>query len=90
MVSDNKKGFFKYVNSKRRSKENNGLILDEDDYLTCRDEEKVETFNAFLPQSLILVIDWRAARSSELEDRDCGSSDFPLVDTEIVRASCIC
>lgn len=35
-VSDNKKGFLKYVNSKR-SKENMGLILVEDGHLTNRD-----------------------------------------------------
>ncbi|KAK4810495.1 hypothetical protein QYF61_004275 [Mycteria americana] len=39
--------FFKYVNSKRRSKENIGLILVEDGHLNNRDEEKAEAFNAF-------------------------------------------
>ena len=39
--------FLKYVNSKRRSKENIGLILVEDGHLTNRDEEKAEAFNAF-------------------------------------------
>ena len=46
-MSDTKKGFFKYINSKRRSKENIGQILDEDGHLTNRDEEKAEAFNAF-------------------------------------------
>lgn len=31
-VSDNKEGVLKYINSKRRSKENIGLILVEDDH----------------------------------------------------------
>lgn len=26
-----------------------------------------------------------AARSSELEDRDCGNNEFPFVDTKIVK-----
>ncbi|GAB0209165.1 mitochondrial enolase superfamily member 1 [Grus japonensis] len=86
VVSDNKKGFFKYVNSKRRSKENIGLILVEDGHLTNRDEEKAETFNDFFFASVFNNTDrHQAARSSESEDHDSGSSDFPFVDTEIVR-----
>ncbi|KAK4810807.1 LOW QUALITY PROTEIN: hypothetical protein QYF61_008779 [Mycteria americana] len=46
-VVDNKKGFLKYVNSKRRTKENIGLLLDEVGHLTNRDEDKAEIFNAF-------------------------------------------
>jgi len=46
-VVSNKKGFSKYINSKRRSKENIGLILVEDGHLTNGDEEKAEAFNAF-------------------------------------------
>lgn len=34
---DNKKGFLKYVNSKRNIKENIGLLLDEVGHLTDRD-----------------------------------------------------
>lgn len=36
-VVDNKKGFLKYVNSKRNIKENIGLLLDEVGHLTNRD-----------------------------------------------------
>ncbi|KAK4832645.1 hypothetical protein QYF61_024673 [Mycteria americana] len=43
VVSDNKKGFFKYVHSKRRFKENTGSILNKDGHLTNGDEEKVES-----------------------------------------------
>lgn len=54
VVSDNKKGFFQHVNSKRKTKENIGLILVEDGYLKYRDEEKVELF---LLLSLIILTD---------------------------------
>lgn len=47
VVSDNKKGFFRYVNSKRKSKENIRLILYEDGHLAIKDEEKAEAFNSF-------------------------------------------
>lgn len=47
VVSDNKKGIFRYVNSKRKSKENIRPILDEDGQLAIKDEEKAEAFNSF-------------------------------------------
>jgi len=59
-VPDNKKGFVKYISSKRRSKENIGLILVAYALLTNRDKDKVEVFNVvvgFLPQFLIILID---------------------------------
>ncbi|KAK4810867.1 hypothetical protein QYF61_008839 [Mycteria americana] len=84
-ASDNKKGFFKYVNSKRRSKENIGPILVKDGHLTNRDEEKAEAFDAFFASGFNNTDRPWDARSSELEDHECGNSDFPFVDTEIVR-----
>ncbi|KAK4832275.1 hypothetical protein QYF61_021674 [Mycteria americana] len=75
-----------YVNSKKRSKGNTGTVLDEDGHLINRDEEKVKAFNGFFFVSVFNIKDrsW-AAWSSKLEDHDWGSSDFPFVDTEIVR-----
>ncbi|KAK4810929.1 hypothetical protein QYF61_013337 [Mycteria americana] len=84
-VIHNKKGFFKYVNSKRRSKENIAPILVEDGHLTNRDEEKAEAFNAFSPSVFNNTDRPWAARSPELEDHERGNSAFPFVDTEIVR-----
>lgn len=47
-----KEGFLMYVNSKKKSKENTGLIRVEGGHLTNKDEEKVEAFNAFFFFSL--------------------------------------
>lgn len=47
VVSENKKCIFKYVNSKRKTKENTGLVLEMDN-LTSTDKENMEAFNAFL------------------------------------------
>ncbi|GAB0207221.1 mitochondrial enolase superfamily member 1 [Grus japonensis] len=85
VVSDNKKGFSKYVNSKRRSKENIGPILVEDGHLTNMDEEKVEAFNAFFASVFNNMDRPWAAWSPESEDHEYGNSGFPFVDTEIVR-----
>lgn len=52
MVSDNKKRHFKYINSKRRSKENIGLTLDADGHQKSYDKEKAEECNAFFASVL--------------------------------------
>ncbi|PKU43995.1 rna-directed dna polymerase from mobile element jockey-like [Limosa lapponica baueri] len=46
-VKDNKKGFFKYISSKRKTRENMGPLLNEIDALVMEDAEKVELQNAF-------------------------------------------
>lgn len=55
--SDNKTCFFNYVNSKRSSKENIGLILGLDGHITSKEEKTVEAFNAFSPQFLRVMTD---------------------------------
>lgn len=76
--------FFKYVNSKRRSKEKTGPVLVEDGHLTNRDEEKAEAFNVILASVFNNTGRPWTARSSRSEDTECGNSDFPFMDTEIV------
>ncbi|XP_071892066.1 uncharacterized protein [Anas platyrhynchos] len=46
-VKDNKKCFYKYINTKRRTKENLHPLLDAGGNLVTRDEEKAEVLNAF-------------------------------------------
>ncbi|GAB0189216.1 mitochondrial enolase superfamily member 1 [Grus japonensis] len=46
-VKDNKKGFFYFISSKRKTRENVGLLLNEVDTLVTEDTEKVELLNAF-------------------------------------------
>lgn len=46
-VGDNKNVLLKYVNSKRRNKENIGPLFDEGVHLTNRDVDKRDIFNAF-------------------------------------------
>ncbi|KAK4818855.1 hypothetical protein QYF61_020074 [Mycteria americana] len=70
---------------KRRSKENIGPILVEDGHLTNRDEEKAEAFNASFASVFNNTDRPWAAWSPESEDHGCENSDFPFVDTEMVR-----
>lgn len=44
-VKDNKKGFFKNTNSKRKPKENVGLLLSEVGALVMKNTEKIELLN---------------------------------------------
>ena len=83
VVSDNKKGLFRDGNSKRRK--TLGLILDEDGPLANKDAVKAEAFHDFFASVFNTNDRPRAARSSESEDHDCGNSDLPFVDPEIVR-----
>ncbi|GAB0209860.1 hypothetical protein GRJ2_003451700 [Grus japonensis] len=45
-VKDNKKGFFKYISSKRKARENVGPLLNEVGALVMEDTEKAELLNA--------------------------------------------
>lgn len=85
IVGPDKKACFKYVNSKRWSKEHMGLLLDEDGPLAKRPAAKAEACNAFFASAFNSNDRPRAVRSSELEDHDCGKSDFPFVDTAVIR-----
>ncbi|KAK4831891.1 hypothetical protein QYF61_020038 [Mycteria americana] len=46
-VKDNKKYFFKYISSKRRTKENLQPLVDGEENTVTKDEEKAEVLNAF-------------------------------------------
>jgi len=84
VVLDNRKGFFKYVDSRRRCKENIRQMLVEDGHLIGMKKKQRHSMLSFA--SVFNEIDrpW-AVQSPELEDHECGNSDFSFVDTEIVR-----
>ena len=46
-VKNNKKGFFNYISSKWKARENVGPLLNEADVLVMEDAEKAELLNAF-------------------------------------------
>jgi len=47
VVRDNKKLFYKYINNKKRAKENLHPLLDEGGNIATKDEAKAEVLNAF-------------------------------------------
>ena len=46
-VKNNKKGFFNYISSKRKARDNVGPLLNEAGVLVTEDAEKAELLNAF-------------------------------------------
>lgn len=55
-MSDEKKDFLKYINSKSSSKENIELILVEDCHLTNRDAEKAYVFNVRFASIFLIIL----------------------------------
>jgi len=75
-VVDNKKVFLKYINSKRKTKENTGPILDEARcHLTNRNEDEAETFNATFASVFSTSGGPWDLWSPGLEDHDWGVID---------------
>ncbi|KAJ7428092.1 hypothetical protein WISP_01927 [Willisornis vidua] len=69
-VKDNKKGFFKYVSSQRKTMGNVGLLLEEVHALVTKDTGKAESPNAFFPsvftaKANLLEFQTLKARNSE-------------------------
>lgn len=84
-----KKSLFKVCQRQKKvekqTNKQNGLTLDENIHLTSRNEEKAEVFNIIIFLPSVFNSDYRswAAQSSELEDHDWETSDFPFVVTKI-------
>ncbi|KAK4828562.1 hypothetical protein QYF61_027531 [Mycteria americana] len=76
-AKDNKKGFFKYVNSKRRTRANIGVLLDEVGHLKNRDVDKAEMFNAFFTSVFNTNDGPGDPWSPALEDCDWGDDELP-------------
>ncbi|PKU30268.1 glycerol kinase [Limosa lapponica baueri] len=73
-VKDNKKGFFKYISRKRKTRENAGPLLNELGALVVEDAEKVELLNAFFASVFTAKASpqeprpWRSWRTGEVSE----------------------
>ncbi|KAM9591187.1 uncharacterized protein ACIBXB_006083 isoform 1-T2 [Morphnus guianensis] len=85
IVRDNKKCFYKYVNSKKNPKENIYPLMDTEGNIATRDEEKAEVLNAFFASVFNRETSFpQGTPPPELEGEDEEQNIPPLIQEEIV------
>ncbi|GAB0205877.1 mitochondrial enolase superfamily member 1 [Grus japonensis] len=78
-VKGNQKGFFKYISSKRKTRENVALLLNEVGALVMEDTEKAELLNAFFASGP------QETQTLEVGGKVCRKEELPLVEEDQVR-----
>ncbi|GAB0177726.1 target of Nesh-SH3 [Grus japonensis] len=84
-VKNNKKGFFKYISSKRKTRENVGLLLNEVGDLVTDDTEEAELLNAFFTSVFTAKTDPQESQTLRVREKVSSKEDFPLVEEDWVR-----
>ena len=80
----NKKSFCKYISGKRKTRENEGPLLNEVDALVTGDDNS-QILNASLLQSLMLRLALRNPRPCSIRERVWEKESFLLVKEDLVR-----
>ncbi|PKU36828.1 rna-directed dna polymerase from mobile element jockey-like [Limosa lapponica baueri] len=68
-VKDNKKGFFKYISSKRKIRENVGPLLNKVGALVMEDAEKAQLLNAFFASVFTAKAGPQESQTLEVRER---------------------
>ena len=84
-IKDNKKGFLKYFNSKRKTRENMGPLLNEEGVWVIGDAEKVEILNTFFVSVFTAKTPPWESWTLEVSERAWGIEGFPVVREEMVQ-----
>ena len=78
--------FCKYINNKKRPKENLHPLLDARGNIANKDEEKAEALNAFFVSVFNSQTDYPQGRQPPvLEDRDEAQKEPPIIQEETVK-----
>jgi len=75
-VSNNKKGFFNYISSKWKTRDNVGPLLNEVGILVTEDAEKAELPNAFFASVFTLKADPHESQALEAREETYRENDF--------------
>jgi len=84
-VKNNKKGFFNYISSKRKARDNVGPLLNEAGALVTDDTEKAELLNACFASVFTPKAGPQASQSLEVREEAWRKEDLPLVEEDCVR-----
>ncbi|GAB0202852.1 mitochondrial enolase superfamily member 1 [Grus japonensis] len=84
-VKDNKKGFYRYVSDKRRTREDVGPLWNETGDKVTQDIEKAEVFNDFFASVFTGKCLSHTAQVTEGKDRDWENAEPPTVGGDQVR-----
>jgi len=81
----NNKGFYNYISSKRKTRDNVGLLLNEAGVLVTEDAEKAELLNAFYASVFSAKAGPQESQTLEAREEAYREDDFPLVEEDCVR-----
>ncbi|PKU41029.1 rna-directed dna polymerase from mobile element jockey-like [Limosa lapponica baueri] len=84
-VKVNKKGFFKYIGGKKKTRENVGPLLNETGDMVTEDAEKAELLNAFFASVFTAKASPQESQTLEVTEKVWMKEDFPLVEEDQVR-----
>lgn len=78
-IKDNKKGVCKYINNKRKRKDNIGLLLNEGRTLATEDVEKAELLNTAFALVFTGKISPQGSLTQEIRVKEYWKGEFPLL-----------
>jgi len=81
----NNKGFFNYISSKRKARDNVGPLLNEVGVLVMEDAEKAELLNAFFASVFSANAGPQESQAPEVREEAYREDDFPLVEEDCMR-----
>jgi len=84
-IKDNKKGFFNYISSKWKTRDNVGPLLNEVSVLVTEDAERAELLNAFFASVFSTKAGPQESQALEVREKTCRKDDLPLVEENCVR-----
>jgi len=84
-AKDNKKGFFKYISSKRKDREKGSLLLNGGGALLTENTEKEGLLNIVFDSIFIAKAGPQASQSLEVREKAWRNENLPLVKKDPVR-----